>query len=73
MFANRLRIDGHPFHRVRPQDIPQSWVSVDVQIHDTYHGHGVYMTTMIAGSVGMEFTASGDREFLADTVEPLSG
>ncbi len=28
------------------------WASVDVQIDDTYNGHGVYMTTMIAGSAG---------------------
>ncbi|KAI9054261.1 hypothetical protein LZ554_001429 [Drepanopeziza brunnea f. sp. 'monogermtubi'] len=46
------------------------WISVDVRIQEL---DCTYMTTLIAGSVGMEFEASGDHGEALDTVKSLSG
>jgi hypothetical protein len=51
-FENTLHIGNVIYHQVGTDDVAFGWASVDVQIDDTYNGHGVYMTTMIAGSVG---------------------
>ncbi|CZR59980.1 uncharacterized protein PAC_09875 [Phialocephala subalpina] len=50
-----------------------SWASVNARVNDTYYGYGIYGIKMIAGSVGMEFEASGDHKAGLDTVKPLSG
>ena len=50
-FENTLHIGDFIYHQVAADDVAFGWSSVDVQI-DTPNGHGVYMTTMIAGSVG---------------------
>lgn len=47
-----LYLDDVAYHQVPADDVAFGWTTVDVQIYDTYNGHGVYMTTMIAGSVG---------------------
>ncbi|KAE9364239.1 hypothetical protein N431DRAFT_519504 [Stipitochalara longipes BDJ] len=70
---NTLHIGNVIYHQVGTDDVAFGWASVDVKIDDTHNGHGIYMTTMIAGSIGIEFSASGDNEQGADTVTPLSG
>lgn len=46
---------------------------VDVRIDDKFNGNGVYMTALFAGSVGMDFTASGDHGEELDTAHPVVG
>jgi hypothetical protein len=56
-----LTLDDVHYGRIQVDSVVQGWVSVDVRIDDTYYGNGIYTTNMIAGSVGMEFKASGDH------------
>ena len=58
---------------MRSKDVTRGWVTLDVQIDDRFHGCGVYGITMIAGSVGMEFCASGEHGRRMDTVRPMAG
>lgn len=69
----QLRLDDAVFLPILTSDITQGWVTVDVQIDDTANGLKPYMTTMIAGSVGMLLKASGDNGDGLDSVAPLSG
>jgi len=57
----RITLDDVRYGRIDIDHVVHGWVSVDVRIDDTYHGNGIYTTNMIAGSVGMEFEASGDH------------
>ena len=66
-------MDGAIFPRIQCGALVQGHVNVDVQINDEAFGNGVYMTTMYAGSVGMEVSASGDHGEDFDTVAPTSG
>jgi hypothetical protein len=56
-----LTLDDVRYGRIQVDSVVQGWVSVDVRIDDTNYGNGIYTTNMIAGSVGMEFEASGDH------------
>jgi hypothetical protein len=56
-----LTLDDVRYGRIPVNSVVQGWISVDVRIDDTYYGNGIYMTKMVAGSVGMEFQASGDH------------
>ncbi|CZR54901.1 uncharacterized protein PAC_04786 [Phialocephala subalpina] len=69
---SKLRIDDVTYHRLRTKDITQGWVDIDIQINDTYHGHGVYYVKMYAGSVGINFESSGNLGTTLDTVKPLT-
>ncbi|KAI1412124.1 hypothetical protein F5Y13DRAFT_47664 [Hypoxylon sp. FL1857] len=50
-------LDGVLFHRVNTEDIPNSFVSVPVTVDDNGKE---YRTRMVAGSVGIEVTSSGE-------------
>jgi hypothetical protein len=72
----QLTLDGERFHRLRTKDIVKGWVSVDVEVDDTYNRNGIYMVQMVAGSVGLEFESSGDHsehEHGLDTVQAITG
>ena len=56
-----LTLDDVRYGRIQVDSVVQGWVNIDVRIDDTYYGNGIYTTNMIAGSVGMEFEASGDH------------
>ena len=49
-------LDGVCFHRVKTDDIPSGFASVPVKVND--HGK-LYYTKMLAGSVGMQASSSG--------------
>lgn len=68
-----LPIDDVEYHCIRTRDLVQGFVTVKARVDDTFNGNGVYMVQMTAGSVGTEFSASGDHGEALDTVEPLSG
>lgn len=53
----RLFLSGVPYHRIDSSDIPPGYVSVPVTVQE---GDNEYKATIIAGSVGMKITSSGD-------------
>ena len=53
-----LELDGVTYHRVESNDVPPGYSSVPVKVDD--HGD-VFDSTMIAGSVGMNCSSSGDE------------
>ncbi|KAH7346191.1 hypothetical protein BKA65DRAFT_536917 [Rhexocercosporidium sp. MPI-PUGE-AT-0058] len=71
--SERLTLDEVVFHRVKTDMLSHGWVKVDVRFNDTAHGNGIYLTSMFASSVGIEFTASGDHEQQLDTARPVLG
>ncbi|TVY73418.1 hypothetical protein LSUE1_G005040 [Lachnellula suecica] len=71
--SENLCFDGSIYPRIETARLVPGYVDVNVQIDDTYNGNGIYMVKMIAGSVGMEFTASGDHGDGLDTVIPRTG
>ncbi|EKD16673.1 uncharacterized protein L3040_001412 [Drepanopeziza brunnea f. sp. 'multigermtubi'] len=66
----RPALGGSILHRVKTDCVSNGWIGVDVRIQEL---DCTYMTTLIAGSVGMEFEASGDHGEALDTVKSLSG
>ncbi|KAI1378088.1 hypothetical protein F4677DRAFT_414398 [Hypoxylon crocopeplum] len=50
-------LDGTLFHRVDTEDIPDAFVSVPVTVDDN---GTIYHTRMVAGSVGIEVSSSGE-------------
>lgn len=60
-------LDDVQYHRVETQDIPTGSTSVPVKLDDNGK---MYDTVMVAGSVGIKATSSGDT---LDTVQPESG
>lgn len=61
-----LIMDGIKYPILSPKEVPNSFVTVPVQVKD-FGEMMSYDTTMIAGSVGMTFTEHGT------TVQPISG
>ncbi|RDW92300.1 hypothetical protein BP5796_01694 [Coleophoma crateriformis] len=74
-----LSLDGVKYHRIDTTDIPQGYVSVPVKVVDRGNE---YNTHMIAGSVAIDLTSSGDTVEACngktgvvglDTLQPVSG
>ncbi|KAJ7443106.1 hypothetical protein FB451DRAFT_95138 [Mycena latifolia] len=68
-----LVLDGAPFHRLNTNSVPPGYAEVDVALDD----NGTkFACAMIAGSVGMRVTSSGDAALSADgrddTVRPVA-
>ncbi|RDW79917.1 hypothetical protein BP6252_04555 [Coleophoma cylindrospora] len=72
-------LDGVDYHRIDTDDIPQSYVSVPVKVNDNGNE---FDTHMIAGSVAIDLTSSGDTVEACngkagvvglDTLQPVSG
>lgn len=55
--TRRLVLSGVPYHRIDSDDVPPGYVSVPVKVDDHEH---VYEAIMVAGSVGMKVTSSGE-------------
>ena len=53
-----LELDGEIYHRVKSNEVPPGYSSVPVKVDD--HGD-VFDSTMVAGSVGMKCSSSGDE------------
>ncbi|KAL8781581.1 MAG: hypothetical protein Q9213_005931 [Squamulea squamosa] len=66
-----LELDGVTYHRINSEEVPPGYTSVPVKVNDSGH---VFMTKMVAGSVGTRFSSSGqDRGSSMDTIQPESG
>ncbi|KAL8668864.1 MAG: hypothetical protein Q9168_006523 [Polycauliona sp. 1 TL-2023] len=69
-----LELDGVRYHAIDSGDVPPGTASVPVKLIDNGLDGKFFETSLVAGSVGMQFTASGGNgtEGL-DSVQPLSG
>ncbi|KAJ7880953.1 hypothetical protein B0H13DRAFT_2253138, partial [Mycena leptocephala] len=71
---DELVLDGTPFHRIKRGQVPPGYGEVDVTLDD--HGE-VFACSMVAGSVGMRVSSSGDVSLSPggqdDTVRPVVG
>ncbi|KAJ7769339.1 hypothetical protein B0H16DRAFT_1452540 [Mycena metata] len=69
-------LDGTPYHRLSGCEIPPGYAEVGVKVAD-YNDGKTYDCAMVAGSVGLRVTSSGDRSLSPsgenDTVRPLLG
>jgi hypothetical protein len=68
------KLGGIVYHTIDTHDIPSGFASVPVKVDDNGH---VYRTEMVAGSVGIHVTKSGERDEAGeekwDSVSSLSG
>lgn len=55
----RLCLSGVLYHRIHEQSIPPGFVSLPVKVNESWYGDG-YEAEIIAGSVGMQVTSSGE-------------
>ncbi|KAK6992927.1 hypothetical protein R3P38DRAFT_2656597 [Favolaschia claudopus] len=55
-----LVMDGTPYHRLSAHDVPPGFAEVPVKLQDGDVGK-TYDCTMVAGSVGMQVSSSGDK------------
>ena len=53
-----LELDGMIYHRVKSNKVPPGYSSVPVKVDDN---GDVFDSTMVAGSVGMKCSSSGDE------------
>ena len=65
-YEETLRLDGVPYHRVDSEEVPSGYSSVPVTVDDN---GDVFDAMMVAGSVGINCTSSGDE--LADGIVGL--
>ncbi|KAJ7493372.1 hypothetical protein B0H11DRAFT_960662 [Mycena galericulata] len=71
-----LVLDGTPYHRLSGGGVPPGYAEVEVKVADYDDGKS-YDCAMVAGSVGLRVSSSGDRTLSPsgtdDTVRPLLG
>ncbi|KAJ7251125.1 hypothetical protein B0H12DRAFT_1324114 [Mycena haematopus] len=71
-----LVLDGTPYHRLSGHGVPPGYAEVDIKVDDFDVGK-TYDCAMVAGSVGLRVSSSGDRGLSPsgtnDTVRPLLG
>ncbi|KAF8212703.1 hypothetical protein K438DRAFT_1804979 [Mycena galopus ATCC 62051] len=74
--AGELVYDDTPYHRLDSKKVPPGYATVDVTLDDN---NTIFKCAMVAGSVGMRVSSSGDAELTPegkgedDTVRPVAG
>ncbi|KAL8991677.1 MAG: hypothetical protein Q9169_007755, partial [Polycauliona sp. 2 TL-2023] len=70
-----LELDGVRYHHVHSTDVPPGFASVPVKLVDGGLDGKIFETSLVAGSVGLEVTASGDngRGMIVWIMERTSG